>query len=67
MKLSVDKELSVMSWKACVFFSKDWHIHVDIQIWYPALGETQLNFALSSTQYLISFTYDIDIDWEIRG
>lgn len=41
MKLSVHKELSGMPWKACVFFSKDWHIHVDIQIWYPTLGETQ--------------------------
>ena len=38
MKLSVLKELSVMPWKACVVFSKDCHIHVDIQIWYPALG-----------------------------
>ena len=33
----------------------------------PRFGRTQLNFALSSTQYLISFTNDIDIDCKIGG
>ena len=50
-----------------VFPYSKYDIHVDIQIWYPGLGKTQLNFALSSTQHLISFTYDIDIDCKIGG